>query len=157
MLITKPFLLDNLLEGSGHVEPVKQALFTKFAKVCLSAAESTIEILENMVFHQVVSYLVMDDFFFSLQCLQVILAGCGLFHADGYQARVKQCLRILLVISVSGYPKQLLLEPLYQLQQCGLAEDVGDGNTVLVQHLQDSQEVEEALREYVPVFESHKI
>ena len=38
MLITKPFLLHNLLEGSEHIEPAKQALFAKFAKACLSAA-----------------------------------------------------------------------------------------------------------------------
>ncbi|ENI02396.1 hypothetical protein COCC4DRAFT_63324 [Bipolaris maydis ATCC 48331] len=66
---------------------------------------------------------------------------------DGYQFRVKQCLKILLAISVSGYPKQLLPEPLYQLQQGGLAEDVGDGNSMLPQHLQAHQEVEEALRD----------
>ncbi|KAH7553331.1 hypothetical protein J3E72DRAFT_374571 [Bipolaris maydis] len=100
-----------------------------------------------MVFHKVISCLVIDDFFFTLQCLQVVLAGCGLFHADGYQFRVKQCLKILLAISVSGYPKQLLPEPLYQLQQGGLAEDVGDGNSMLPQHLQAHQEVEEALRD----------
>ncbi|KAF5700197.1 hypothetical protein FGLOB1_10920 [Fusarium globosum] len=133
MLVTKPFLLCNLLQGIEHVERVKQPIFATLAKTCVSAAESTFEILESMVLHKVASSLVMADYLFGLQALQVIVAACGLYHMDGHQARAKQCLRILLAISVSGYPKHLIPETLFQLQQCGLAEGVEDTSNITLQ------------------------
>ncbi|RBA09065.1 hypothetical protein FPRO05_07345 [Fusarium proliferatum] len=133
MLVTKPFLLCNLLQGIEHVEAVKQPIFATLAKTCVSAAESTFEILESMVLHKVASSLVMADYLFALQALQVIVAACGLYHMDGHQARAKQCLRILLAISVSGYPKHLIPETLFQLQQCGLAEGVEDTSNITLQ------------------------
>ncbi|RKL39295.1 hypothetical protein BFJ72_g6767 [Fusarium proliferatum] len=133
MLVTKPFLLCNLLQGIEHVETVKQPIFATLAKTCVSAAESTFEILESMVLHKVASSLVMADYLFALQALQVIVAACGLYHMDGHQARAKQCLRILLAISVSGYPKHLIPETLFQLQQCGLAEGVEDTSNITLQ------------------------
>ncbi|KAF5967708.1 hypothetical protein FBULB1_11088 [Fusarium bulbicola] len=133
MLVTKPFLLCNLLQGIEHVEAVKQPIFATLAKTCVSAAESSFEILESMVLYKVASSLVMADYLFALQALQVIVAACGLYHMDGHQARAKQCLRILLAISVSGYPKHLIPETLFQLQQCGLAEGVEDTSNIAVQ------------------------
>ncbi|KAF5559218.1 hypothetical protein FMEXI_91 [Fusarium mexicanum] len=133
MLVTKPFLLCNLLQGIEHVEAVKQPIFATLAKTCVSAAESSFEILESMVLHKVASSLVMADYLFALQALQVIVAACGLYHMDGHQARAKQCLRILLAISVSGYPKHLIPETLFQLQQCGLAEGVEDTSNITLQ------------------------
>ncbi|VTT81633.1 unnamed protein product [Fusarium fujikuroi] len=133
MLVTKPFLLCNLLQGIEHVEAIKQPIFATLAKTCVSAAESTFEILESMVLHKVASSLVMADYLFALQALQVIHAACGLYHMDGHQARAKQCLRILLAISVSGYPKHLIPETLFQLQQCGLAEGVEDTSNIALQ------------------------
>jgi hypothetical protein len=126
MLVTKPFLLYNLLRGDELVEVAKQAIFAEFATTCLSAAESSFDILESMVQHNVVSSLVITDFFFALHTLQVILAACGLYHGDVYQDRVRRCLKILLAIGVSGYPKHLLPETVFQLQQCGLVENVDD-------------------------------
>ncbi|RBR14409.1 hypothetical protein FVER53590_04341 [Fusarium verticillioides] len=133
MLVTKPFLLCNLLQGIDHVEAVKQPIFATLAKTCVSAAESSYEILESMVLHKVASSLVMADYLFALQALQVIVAACGLYHMDGHQARAKQCLRILLAISVSGYPKHLIPETLFQLQQCGLAEGVEETSNIALQ------------------------
>ncbi|KAM5515580.1 fungal specific transcription factor [Fusarium oxysporum f. sp. phaseoli] len=133
MLVTKPFLLCNLLQGIEHVETVKQPIFATLAKTCVSAAESTFEILESMVLQKVASSLVMADYLFALQALQVIVAACGLYHMDGHQARAKQCLRILLAISVSGYPKHLIPETLFQLQQCGLAEGVEETSNITLQ------------------------
>ncbi|KAF5552816.1 Zn(II)2Cys6 transcription factor (Eurofung) [Fusarium napiforme] len=133
MLVTKPFLLCNLLQGIEHVETVKQPIFATLAKTCVSAAESSFEILESMVLHKVASSLVMADYLFALQALQVIVAACGLYHMDGHQARAKQCLRILLAISVSGYPKHLIPETLFQLQQCGLAEGVEETSNITLQ------------------------
>ncbi|KAF5646996.1 uncharacterized protein FTJAE_1827 [Fusarium tjaetaba] len=133
MLVTKPFLLCNLLQGIEHVEAVKQPMFATLAKTCVSAAESSFEILESMVLYKVASSLVMADYLFALQALQVIVAACGLYHMDGHQARAKQCLRILLAISVSGYPKHLIPETLFQLQQCGLAEGVEETLSIPLQ------------------------
>ncbi|KAG9500702.1 hypothetical protein J7337_006381 [Fusarium musae] len=133
MLVTKPFLLCNLLRGIEHVETVKQPIFAALARTCVSAAESSFEILESMVLHKVASSLVMADYLFALQALQVIVAACGLYHMDGHQARAKQCLRILLAISVSGYPKHLIPETLFQLQQCGLAEGVEETSNIALQ------------------------
>ncbi|KAK2676888.1 hypothetical protein RAB80_005628 [Fusarium oxysporum f. sp. vasinfectum] len=133
MLVTKPFLLCNLLQGIEHVETAKQPIFATLAKTCVSAAESTFEILESMVLHKVASSLVMADYLFALQALQVIVAACGLYHMDGHQVRAKQCLRILLAISVSGYPKHLIPETLFQLQQCGLAEGVEETSNITLQ------------------------
>ncbi|KAH7213155.1 hypothetical protein DER44DRAFT_692412, partial [Fusarium oxysporum] len=133
MLVTKPFLLCNLLQGIEHVESAKRPIFATLAKTCVSAAESTFEILETMVLHKVASSLVMADYLFALQALQVIVAACGLYHMDGHQARAKQCLRILLAISVSGYPKHLIPETLFQLQQCGLAEGVEETSNIALQ------------------------
>ncbi|KAF4333078.1 hypothetical protein FBEOM_13115 [Fusarium beomiforme] len=133
MLVTKPFLLCNLLQGIEHVETVKQPIFSSLAKTCVSAAESSFAILESMVLHKVASSLVMADYLFALQALQVIVAACGLYHMDGHQARAKQCLRILLAISVSGYPKHLIPETLFQLQQCGLAEGVEETSNIVLQ------------------------
>lgn len=152
MLVTKPFLLCNLLQGIEHVEAIKQPIFATLAKTCVSAAESTFEILESMVLHKVASSLVMADYLFALQALQVIVAACGLYHMDGHQARAKQCLRILLAISVSGYPKHLIPETLFQLQQCGLAEGVEDTSNITLQPseaLGYPQMVTEPLQRYV--------
>ncbi|KAF9773349.1 hypothetical protein IL306_008882 [Fusarium sp. DS 682] len=154
MLVTKPFLLCNLLQGIEHVETAKQPIFSSHAKTCISAAESTFEILESMVLHKVASSLVMADYLFALQALQVIVAACGLYHMDGHQARAKQCLRILLAISVSGYPKHLIPETLFQLQQCGLAEGVEETSNIVLQPSEPvsySQRIPEPLEGYVPV------
>jgi hypothetical protein len=155
MLVTKPFLLCNLLQGIEYVETVKQPIFATLAKTCVSAAESSFEILESMVLHKVASSLVMADYLFALQALQVIVAACGLYHMDGHQARAKQCLRILLAISVSGYPKHLIPETLFQLQQCGLAEGVEDTSNIVLQPSEPSRYprmVTESLEGYVVIF-----
>jgi hypothetical protein len=152
MLVTKPFLLCNLLQGIDHFEAVKQPIFATLAKTCVSAAESSFEILESMVLHKVASSLVMADYLFALQALQVIVAACGLYHMDGHQARAKQCLRILLAISVSGYPKHLIPETLFQLQQCGLAEGVEETSNIALQPSEPlgyPQMVTEPLQRYV--------
>ncbi|KAG5777685.1 hypothetical protein H9Q73_008642 [Fusarium xylarioides] len=157
MLVTKPFLLCNLLQGIDHVEAVKQPIFATLAKICVSAAESSFEILESMVLHKVASSLVMADYLFALQSLQVIVAACGLYHMDGHQARAKQCLRILLAISVSGYPKHLIPETLFQLQQCGLAEGVEDTSNITLQPSEPlvyPQMVTEPLQRYVVVYQA---
>ncbi|KAJ4029350.1 hypothetical protein NW758_013579 [Fusarium oxysporum] len=157
MLVTKPFLLCNLLQGIEHVETVKQPIFATLAKTCVSAAESTFEILESMVLHKVASSLVMADYLFALQALQVIVAACGLYHMDGHQARAKQCLRILLAISVSGYPKHLIPETLFQLQQCGLAEGVEETSNITLQPSESlgyPQMVTEPLQRYVVVYQT---
>ncbi|KAF4443391.1 hypothetical protein F53441_11440 [Fusarium austroafricanum] len=133
MLVTKPFLLCNLLHGIEFVETAKQPIFVRFARTCVSAAESSFKILESMVLHKVASSLIMADFLFALQALQVTLAACGLYHMDGYQTHAKQGLRILLAISVSGYAKHLLPEALFQVQQCGLAEGIDDSTNLPVQ------------------------
>lgn len=152
MLVTKPFLLCNLLQGIERAETAKQRIFSSLAKTCVSAAESSFEVLESMVLHKVASSLVMADYLFALQALQVIVAACGLYHMDGHQARAKQCLRILLAISVSGYPKHLIPETLFQLQQCGLAEDVEETANTMLQPSEPfsySQRIPEPLEGYV--------
>lgn len=127
MLVTKPFLLYSLLRGNELVETPKQPIFEQLASTCASAAESSLDILESMVLHKVVSSLVVVDFFFALQALQVILAACELYPVGSYEDHARRCMRILLAIGASGYPKHLLPETLYELQQCGLTEGANDG------------------------------
>lgn len=127
MLVTKPFLLYSLLRRDELTDPKKQAVFAELSATCLSAAESSFDILGGMIQHNAVSSLVVTDFFFALQTLQVIIAARGLYDGDVYQDRVKRCLKILMVIGVSGYPKHLLPETVFQLQQSGLVQ--GDDDT----------------------------
>ena len=121
MLVTRPFLLLSLLRRV-ELGTLKQPTFDKLTRTCISAAESSLDILESMVQHKVVSSLVMLDFFLALQVLQVILAAFELYREASYQVHAKRCAGILLAIATSGYPKHLLPEPLFQLQECGLTE-----------------------------------
>lgn len=130
MLVTKPFLLCSLLRGNELAGTPKQPTFEKLARTCLSAAESSFHILESMVLHNVVSSLVVADYFFALQALQVLIAAHELYREGSYQDHIRRCLKILLAIGVSGYPKHLLPETLFQLQKYGLSEGAPVGTSL---------------------------
>ncbi|KAL2206876.1 hypothetical protein CC79DRAFT_1358677 [Sarocladium strictum] len=140
MLVTKPFLLCNLLRGH-EIDSTKQSIFAEFSTTCLSAAESSLDIMESMVLHTAVSSLLVMDFYLALQTLQIFLAACGLFQGDVYQNRSRRCLKVLVAIGVSGFPKHLLPETLFQVQQFGIGEDGDDGNqlAISVEGLQNAQ------------------
>ncbi|CAI4218951.1 unnamed protein product [Parascedosporium putredinis] len=63
MLVTRPFLLCQLLRGERVASSRKRQRFDQLARTCISAAESSLGIFEDMAQHKVASSLVMMDFF----------------------------------------------------------------------------------------------
>lgn len=124
MLVTRPFLLCMLLRGSELANTPKKQYFDGFSRLCVSAAEASIDIFEDMVPQGLVSSLVLIDFFFALHVVQVILAASALYCPETHQAQAKRCVAILKAIGSFGCPKHLLPETLFELQQVGLLDDL---------------------------------
>lgn len=120
MLVTRPFLLCRLLRGSELVGTGKQEYFDDLAKTCVSAATTSIHILDEMVNQASVSSLVLSDFFLALAVLQVILVASALFPAEDHQHHVRRCISILKAIGAHGCPKHLLPETLFELERLGI-------------------------------------
>ena len=123
MLVTRPFLLCSLLRVNRLSDVRKRQYIDELARKCVSAAQASIEIFEDMVRESVVSSLVMMDFFFALQVVQVILAAAAVYCPETYKGEAKRCIAILRAIATSGYPKHLLPETLFQLQRAGVFDD----------------------------------
>lgn len=123
MLITRPFLLCNLLRGDELHGTPKKRHFDRLATTCASAASASLDIFEGMAY-EVLSSLVLLDFLYALQVLQVILVASSLYPMVNQQGNAKRCISILKAISAFGFPKHMLPEILLEAQQFGLLDDV---------------------------------
>jgi hypothetical protein len=128
MLVTRPFLLCRLLRGSELVDIDKREYFDNLSKTCVSAATTSIHILDEMVNQASISSLVLSDFFLALAVLQVILVASTLFPAEDNQHHVRRCISILKANGAHGCPKHLLPETLFELERLGLYSD-NDGQS----------------------------
>lgn len=128
MLVTRPFLLCQLLRGDRIASSRKRQRFNQLARTCISAAEASLGIFEDMAQHKVASSLVMMDFFFALQVVQVILVAAALYCRQTYRKKAIRCIDILHAIATTGYPRHLLPETLFELRQVGLTKDPPNEN-----------------------------
>lgn len=127
ILVTRPFLLCSLLRAKELDGTPKQRHFDRFARICVSAAEASLGIFEGMA-HGVLSSLVLVDFFFALQVLQVLMVASSLSSPSvNYQNLVRRCVNSLKAIGAFGYPKHMLPEPLFQAQKFALLDGGREG------------------------------
>lgn len=127
ILVTRPFLLCRLLCGNKLADTLKRQYFDGLARTCVSAADASINIFEDMVRQSVVSSLVVGDFLVALQVLQVTLVASALYCPETHRGQARRCVGILRAIGSFGCPKHLLQETLYELQRLDLLDDVHDG------------------------------
>lgn len=122
MLITRPFLLCSLLKGKELDQTPKQPHFDRLARICVSSAEASLEVFEGMA-RGVLSSLVLVDFLFALQLLQVFLVAASLYRSAKHQNHARRCISVLREIGAFAYAKHLLPEILFQAQKSGLLDD----------------------------------
>ena len=123
MLVARPFLLCSLLRKDELHGTAKQPHFDRLARTCVSAAEASLDIFEGLA-HGVLSSIVLLDFLFSLQVLQVVLVASSLYPSANHRGRARRCISVLEAIGAFGFPKHMLPEILLEAQGFGILDGI---------------------------------
>ncbi len=121
VLVTRPFLICMLLRREELENSGKMKHFDELSKKCIAAAEQSLVLLEDMANNRLLSSLVMFDFYFTLDLLQIFVIASSVQEPNQHQNHARSCFGILQTLSSFGQPKRLIPECDFQLQKLGLA------------------------------------
>ena len=121
ILITRPFLICILFRSAQLQASQRLKHFEELAKICVAAAEQSLVVLEVMANSQLTSNLIMFDFYFTLDLLQIFIIASLIQGSKQHQDHSRSCFAILQSLSASGHQKLLMPEVVFQLQKLGLA------------------------------------
>lgn len=129
MLVTRPFLLCNLLRQKQLKHSSKMTHFRDLGKTCIDAAAESLVILRSMASDGLLSSVIMADFYYSLELLQIFSIAYALENVDTWRENATSCLEILQDVGRAGSPKRMLPEILIQLRKLGFISGSLDDGT----------------------------
>jgi hypothetical protein len=116
ILVSRPILLCSLLRRK-HLQPnSKLRYFEELSSVCLDAAEQSLNILQRMVEDRLLSSVVVSDFYYALELIQVFLIAFALDRSEKHLNHARNCLEVLQSMESFGYCQKMLPEVLNQLK-----------------------------------------
>lgn len=118
ILVTRPFLLCMLLRRKELQGSTKLDQFEKLGKICIDAAIQSLTILLKMAEDYLLSCVVVSDFYFALELLQVLSTAHALQVGEGIEQQIHSCVEVLKLLGSGGYCKMLLPEVIYQMTNC---------------------------------------
>lgn len=120
ILVTRPFLICILLHLEQLRSSQKLAHFEELAKVCVTAAEQSLGVVNAMAANRLLSSLMLFDFYFTLDLLQIFVIASSIQGREQHQGHASTCFTILQSLSARGHQRRLLPEIVFQLQNLGL-------------------------------------
>lgn len=131
MLISRPFMLHSLLACKNVGRSSSLKCFEELGNVCLDAAEHSLDILQQMVAKKLLSSIVVSDFYYALELVQLFLIALALDPSEKHLENVRSSLGILQAMESFGFCRRMLPEVLNQLKDWGVLHGESENPTSL--------------------------
>ena len=141
MLVSRPFLLYSILRREQLQQNSNPRSFEEFSDVCIGAAGQSMFILQKMMKEQTLSNLLISDFYFVLDLIQILLLSFALRGSQDFLHQASECLQMLKSMSSSGYCQRMFPETLGELREWGVLSAHVDNSSALQHPDMSSAEV----------------
>jgi hypothetical protein len=131
ILSTRPFLLCSLLRREQLQPNSNSRSFEEFSDICIGAAGQSLSILQKMMDEHTLSSLLISDFYFVLDLIQILLVAFALRGSQGFLQQASECLQMLKSMSSSGYCQRMFPETLNELREWGVLSGPIDNSSAL--------------------------
>lgn len=131
MLVSRPFLLYSILRREQLHQNSYPRSFEEFSDVCIDAARQSMFILQKMMKEQTLSSLLISDFYFVLDLIQILLLAFALRGSQDFLHQASECLQMLKSMSLSGYCQRMFPETLGELREWGVLSGHIDKSSAL--------------------------
>lgn len=126
LLIGRPFLLYQLLCWKGQREAECHPSVSQFTDICTASAEKMLEIMHMMVTDDLHSNIIALDFYYALDILQIFICVFALTKAEQQFDNIRKCLKVLRLLSTTGFGETMISEVLFELTEWRLFPDCAD-------------------------------
>jgi hypothetical protein len=120
MFVSRPFLLCLLLRRTQLQQTSRLKYFEEISGFCVDAAEKSLEIQRSMVEEHLLSSVLVADFYYALDLLQIFLVAYSLDGLKKHVKNAKNCLEVLKSMGSSGYCQKMIPEVFNQLKDWGI-------------------------------------